>query len=124
MDLDLSPTDVDVSHRTSNRNDAGIIIKLNSRSVRDTFFQSRKKLKDKTVADLGFEKKRDENGKYLLMKVSPNEWRKMSLKKNGLFKYVWTKNGTTMIRKTDTSKLISILSKNDITKYASQEHGE
>ena len=101
----LTEDDIQACHRTSTKDTAPIIVKFKHRPDRNQLMEARKKSKDITKVDLGFELK-DANGKG---KIFINEslthrnkvlFRKAREKKVELnFEYVWTHNSKIFIRK-------------------------
>ena len=102
LEVDQSVRDIDISHRTSNNTDAGIIIKFNSRRKRNEIYGKRKNLKNKTVKELGFN---SDNKIYINESLTQNNGDLLKntrkLKKSKQLKQIWTKNGSIFVRETD-----------------------
>ena len=119
LNVQLDFQDIDISHRTSVRDDAAIIVKFNSRRKRNELYAQRKHLKDITVQQLGFESNEKiyineslthKNGELL------KNTRK--LKETKALKYIWTKNGNIFVRASDTADTKNIKSNSNIHGYA------
>ena len=56
LNVNIKKSDIDISHRTSSKDDADIIVKFDSRKSRNLFYEGRKKMKDipTTTTDLGY----------------------------------------------------------------------
>ena len=107
--------DIEISHRLSNKPDAGIIVKFNNRRKRnDFFFKARKKFL--THSDIGL------NGEdKVYVNESLNGHYKMLLRKCKeifcpAFKYIWTKNGCIFLRQNDGSRVFKVTTEKDIDK--------
>ena len=59
LDIHIQEKDIDISHRTSSNDEAAIIVKFDSRTARNKFYEGRKRMKDRpaTSLDLGFREK-------------------------------------------------------------------
>eukprot|EP00794_Sanderia_malayensis_P020944 gene20944-biopygen15451 len=55
LDVDLNETGIEACHRISPKADAAIIVEFSSRRKRDKFFGAKKKMKNFTIVDFGFE---------------------------------------------------------------------
>eukprot|EP00794_Sanderia_malayensis_P015521 gene15521-biopygen11980 len=55
LDVDLNETGIEACHRISPKADAAIIVEFSSRRKRDEFFRAKKKMKNVTIVDFGFE---------------------------------------------------------------------
>ncbi|XP_057294659.1 uncharacterized protein LOC130623194 [Hydractinia symbiolongicarpus] len=121
MKVKIEKEDIDISHRTSNKKEASIIVKFNSRYKRNIFYEGRKKLSEKTIQDLGFQGSTKIYINESLTSVNGELFRQARehLLSKKLVKYVWTKNGQVYVRETDTADIINIKSKDDIFKCAS-----
>ena len=119
LEVDLSVSDIDISHRTSKNAHAGIIIKFNSRRKRNEIYGKRKNLKDKTVKELGFD---SENKIYINESLTQKNGDLLKntrkLKESKQLKHIWTKNGSIFVRETDDADTYNIKSITDILEYA------
>ena len=111
---------VDVAHRLSKQNNAGIIIKFVSRNARDQFYSHRKKLKDKRVNDLGVDFSEFDNKFYInesLTKKNRNLFKATRKKcKEKDYESFWTANGIVYVKKNSEGKVIKICSDNDVSR--------
>lgn len=125
MGTPLTDDDIDISHRTSNKAEAGIIVKFSSRKARDTFWGGRKSLYNKSIKDLGYVEAGVDKSKhkiYINESLTQNngailkETRKKLGKDKLNYKYIWTKFGITYAKKEDKPecKKISIRSLRDL----------
>ena len=121
LEVDLSVRDIDISHRTSNNTDAGIIIKFNSRRKRNEIYGKRKNLKNKTVKELGFN---SDNKIYINESLTQKNGdllkKTRKLKESKQLKHIWTKNGSIFVRETDDAETYNIKSITDILEYANK----
>ncbi len=120
LGLDLYLDDVEITHRTSSKPTAPIIVKFNSRRIRDEVWNSRYKLKHVKASDLGFNSNNPIYFNESLTErnriIFKSAWD--TLKKPGHFDRVITENGITYAwqkySKDSKSEKIIIKSKNDI----------
>ena len=121
LEVDLPVRDIDISHRTSNNTDAGIIIKFNSRRKRNEIYGKRKNLKNKTVKELGFN---SDNKIYINESLTQKNGdllkKTRKLKESKQLKHIWTKNGSIFVRETDDAETYNIKSITDILEYANK----
>lgn len=122
MEVETTESDNDLSHRTSNKSEAGIIVKFQSRFKRDIFYEGRRKLKNVTISHLGFtgDNKIFINESLTAMNGDLFKSTREQFLNSKIAKYVWTKNGQVFIRHTDSSKKINIKSKEDIATNAAK----
>ncbi|XP_066913836.1 putative leucine-rich repeat-containing protein DDB_G0290503 [Clytia hemisphaerica] len=122
LDMELYLEDIEISHRTSTKEKAPIIVKFNSRRMRNEMWDARWDLKHFTTKDIGFQ---EENSIFINESLTEHNreifkdaWNK--LKKPGYFERVTTIDGITYAWKTykrdNKSEKIIILSKSDIIK--------
>ncbi|KAK8780160.1 hypothetical protein V5799_018501 [Amblyomma americanum] len=115
----LNESDIDIARSvpTKEGNEANMIIRFCSRAKRDAYLGAAKK---KTIAttDLGFTG--PEENIYVNEHLTPETKRLLgaAVEKNKevQWKYVWTKNGNVLARKTDVSTVLRIRSRDDISK--------
>lgn len=119
MNVDLNPGDIEVSHRLSRKENAGIIVKFISRKMRDAFLNaSRKKIL--ANKDIGI----DSDQKIFINKslTRTNKdllfFTKQHLK--SYYKYIWFSNEQLMIRK-ENGKSVSISGRNQIMELVKKE---
>ena len=122
LGLDLYLDDIEVSHRTSSKDNAPIIVKFNSRRTRDEVWNLRYKLKNIKASDIGF----DSNNSIYFNESLTEHNRSIfktawdNLKSPSHFERVTTENGITCVWKTfnkeHKSEKIIIRTKNDIFK--------
>lgn len=124
-DFKIMATDIDFVTRVApsnhdNKQIKPIIVRFLSRYRKDAFLYSLKKLKGLHSRDLGFT---DTNGDRLIFfndhltklnKFLLQRAKKMASEK--CYKYVWVKNCSIMLRKTDSSKIIHIAHSTDLNK--------
>ncbi|XP_066914120.1 uncharacterized protein [Clytia hemisphaerica] len=124
LGFDLYREDIEVSHRTSSRQNAPIIVKFNSRRVRDLLYDARWDLKHFSTKDVGFDVSEqiffNESLTETNRDIFKEAWR--ALKKSGLYEKVITVNGVTYAwkkysRNSKSEKQI-VLSKSDIIRLA------
>ena len=124
LNIKIDEKDVDISHRTSTKDDADIIVKFDSRKARNLFYEGRKKMKETPTKtkDLGFEG--DTNSDIYINKslTALNgellKYTRDQLKKTDQYKYVWTSNGVIKVKKDDSKecKTISVNSKEQVNR--------
>ena len=120
----FTPNKIDVAHRISPLKDSPIIVKFNTRTDRNNFFESRKNLKGKTIADLGFRTPNTSPVKG--NKIFVNE--SLTTSNKTLFKAVrercneksydffWSRNGSIYARKNKDTNAIKITIQDDLKK--------
>lgn len=59
MDVHITPEDIEISHRTSTKPDASIIVKFFAREKKERFLRARKSLYEKTTDLLGYHEKQN-----------------------------------------------------------------
>lgn len=122
LGFDLYEDDIEVTHRTSTKPTAPIIVKFNNRRLRNLMYEARWDLKRITTKDLGF---LEENSIFFNESLTDTNrtifkdaWR--NLKQTKLFDRVITQNGITYAWKTYNKNTKSekkvILSQSDIIK--------
>lgn len=138
MDLDIRPEDISVSHRLPSRADSAssnngsngtgpskdqkhqsIIVKFVRRDVRDSFYKSRKSLRNKSTKDLGYLRHQPQNVFVSESLTSRNHllFNKCLQKRKELkYKFIWTHYGKILLRKDGSSPAICIKSEEDIKK--------
>lgn len=108
--------DIEVSHRVSSKPNAAIIVKFNNRRKRDEFYNKGRKSHLKLNA-FGYE---DDSSIYINESLTFKNRTTFKRSKDALrnkYKYIWLKNGVTLIKKDDQGKIHKILSEKDIDRY-------
>ena len=116
MGLTLTKADISVSHRLNYQAQEQrsfhdlqdlppkIIAKFISRNVRDNFMKNKNKIKKDRI--------------YINESLTKENRQKfnncLQYKKKHQFKYIWTKNGKTLLKKNDESKAIMISNADDL----------
>ena len=124
LGFDLYDEDIEVSHRTSSKPTAPIIVKFNSRKVRDMLYDARLDLKYISSKDIGFNEEHSLYFNESLTEVNRELFKEAwkSLKKSGLYERVITLNGITYAwkkySKDSKSEKQIIRSKSDIIRLA------
>lgn len=128
--VEVKDQDISVSHRLaarsnntsragSSRNDPAIIVKFVRRDVRDKFYTSRKYLRDKSTKDIGLTRVA-EHKIYIGESLTQHNRKLFNLclekKKQLNYKFIWTSVGRTLIRKDESSPVISISEIKDLDK--------
>ncbi|XP_028412563.1 uncharacterized protein LOC114535456 [Dendronephthya gigantea] len=127
MGVEIAQEDLSVSHRLptnkrykGNKSTPAIIVKFTRRDVKEAFFRSRNKLKNKTTCDLGY---RISNLIYINESLTEKnkELFKHCLrtKKELNYKFIWTSNGRIYLRQNEGSSVIHIKNKDELTKLPS-----
>ena len=111
--MEFNKTAFDVVHRLSDREDAPIIIKFNTRTDRDKFFNNRSLLKNVTIKDLGYDEKKDKKNKIFINEslTKPNKILFKSVRntcKAKNYDYCGTKNGVIFARKNADATAVKI----------------
>nr|XP_054757345.1 uncharacterized protein LOC129263460 [Lytechinus pictus] len=114
--------DIDVTHRLGQRREGGparsIIVRFTNRRMRDTLYSGRKKLRETSTRQLG--SSRDEEKVFLNENLAPAK--KSLLKKanderkKAGYKFLWTGNGTILVRKTPNVPPVAIHREEDLNK--------
>ena len=128
--VDLKIEDVEVSHRTSEKETAPIIVKFNSRRKRDEMWNARWELKNVNTSNIGFRTKNfiyfNESLTEYNRSIFKNAWDR--LKKTGLYDRVTTENGITYAWKTYSkekkSEKLMLREKIDIDELAPKKTGQ
>ena len=132
IDVDVEDDEISISHRLPTdskvKRDPAIIVKFVRRNTRDEFYGARKHLRNKTTKDLGYT--RTTERKIYISESLTRENRKLfnaclALKKELNYKFIWTKNGTTLLRRNGSSPVIAISNSNDLEKFKqNQRHSK
>ncbi|XP_041460952.1 uncharacterized protein LOC121412110 [Lytechinus variegatus] len=119
---EVSNDDIDVTHRLGQRREDGparpIIVRFTTRRMRDTLYSGRKKLRETSTRQLGFS--RDEGKVFLNENLAPAK--KSLLKKanderkKAGYKFLWTTNGTILVRKSPNVPPVAIHREEDLNK--------
>jgi len=116
LEVKMSLYDVEVSHRVSGKMFAPIIVKFNSRRIRNEFWNAKRNLRTITTDYLGF---KESNHIYMNESLTERNgsifksaWDQ--LKKTGLYKHVFTTNGITYAKKDFQSEKLLIRYHSDI----------
>ena len=111
----ITPKDIEISHRTSTKPDAAIIVKFFAREKKETFLKARKSLFKKTTNDIGYIEKQpifiNENLTQINGQLFKDARDILLQKENRLVKYVWTKRGKTYAKIQEDSEAILIQNK-------------
>ena len=112
---DITPNDIEVSHRTSTRPEAAIIVKFFAREKKERFLKARKQLYRKTTKDLGYHESHpiyvNENLTQINGQLFKDTRDMLLSKENKLARYVWTKRGKTYVKIDEDSEAMLIQSK-------------
>ena len=111
--------DIEVSHRISTKPTSAIIVKFNSRRKRDEFNTKGRKA-SLNADNIGFTESKRIYVNESLTYSNRTVFKKTKDKLKNNFKYIWLKNGITLIKKDDHSKIHKILFEEDINRYVSQ----
>jgi len=122
-EVDLSVKDISVSHRLSGKSDSNprptIIARFCSRRIRDEIYSHRHRLKE-------YNKTHPQERIYInesLTRTNRQRFNKCLLyRKSNNFKYIWTRNGTTYLRRNEDSNTIPITKESDLVRYKIINH--
>ena len=139
MGLDIKMTDISISHRLpqntnsyssrlrsrdGNRSSAvskfpKLIVKFTRRETKELFYQSRKKLIDKTTKHISSSLGRVSDNRIFIGESLSQRNRELftaslKLKKEKNFKFIWTQSGRIYLRKADDSPAHLIRNKDDL----------
>ena len=120
--INIDRKTIDVAHRLSDKPDSPIIVKFTTRTARDIFFNSRSKLANYTITDLGCDINPNSKSKKIFINESLSQPIKVLFKdvriecEKKKFDYAWTRNGVIYIRKNKDSHAIRINTVEDISK--------
>jgi len=116
--------DISTSHRLPSktsykgkRQTPGIIVKFTRRDTKDQFYKARKALKDYTTRSLEYD-----SDNHIFINESLTEQNKiifnecLKFKKEQEFKFIWTSNGKTYLRKDQQSRSIVVHSLDELAK--------
>lgn len=109
--------DIEISHRTSLKPKAPIIIKFNNRRKRNTFYLQGRKIKLKSSM---FVKQEQDSAIFInesLTFYNKDIFKKTKEKLKDKYKYIWLKNGITLIKRDDKSRVEKVLSLDDLRQY-------
>lgn len=133
IDVNIDRNDISISHRLSDKaitrkdgtifkRDPAIIVKFTKRSTREDFYHARKKLHKRTTRDIGYNRQR-EHPIFICESLTASNRQLfnkcLEFKKKHRYKFIWTHNGTTCLRKDSNSPVISIKTDNDIRRLQS-----
>ena len=111
----ITPNDISISHRlkksTTSQHPPTIIAKFTSRKIRNKIFENRLKLKQANTGKMIFVNESLTTTNREIFKACRN------FKKVNNWKYVWTKQGQTYLKKSDNDNTWKIESISDLTKY-------
>lgn len=115
--LDLADIDIAHSVKTKNSNDANLIIRFTTRTKRNHFLEAAKKA-NLSTSDIDFTGPKQRI--YVNEHLTPHNKRLLGAaigkKREMSWKYVWTKNGSILARKTETSDVIRINCQADLSR--------
>lgn len=98
-----------------------IIVKFTRRDVKDKFYRARKQLRDVTTEDIGYSAK---NNIYLAESLTERNRVLfkdcLKVKKDIMFKFIWTLNGKIFMRKDKDTTVHFIRNKDDLQKLQSR----
>lgn len=120
MNVKVKPEDIEACHRISPRDTASIIVKFCTRKTRDKVMAQRNTLKGKKTHDLNLVL--ESKSAYVYINESLTKKNKeifsatLNFKKENHYKYIWTRNGTIYIRKSDNCKALRIRNNLDLEK--------
>ena len=126
MEAPIDLSKIDISHRQSNRQDAGIIAKFVDRRSRNIFYNSRKKLGDNNITSksLGYRVDQKIFINESLTQINGDIFKeaRSKLLKTNKMRYVWTtSNGQIKAsRGGDKAKIFNIKSKEDVTELVNK----
>ena len=117
-------TDIDVTHRLGRKRE-GVsgtsprpIIRFTTRRMRAEVYAGRKKLRETTTRELGFS--RDERLMFINENLAPATrsllWKVNEERKKAGWKFLWTVNGTILVRKNPNMPPIAIHREEDLNK--------
>ena len=118
INVHLERSEIEACHRISAKEDAAIIVKLESRKLRERMMarEAKQILRNIKASDIGFEEV--SNKIFInesLTKRNKNLLRLAKIKKRDLnFKFVWTKNGSILMRKNESARIIKINFESDL----------
>ena len=126
MGVRLNAQDVEISHRTSSKKTAPIIVKFNSRRKRNEFWEARRKLKNINTTHLGFEKSGSIYINESLTEHNGNIFKKVwgELKKPSIVNQAFTNNGFIYVRVKQDSEKLLIRTYSDIIKVKTSTSGK
>ena len=114
MKVPISNGDVEVVHRLSTREKAGIIVKFSSRPLAEQFHANKRSLRTKSARDYDYVLENQEDKGWIFINESLTKMNKELFKKalkqckDKNFQFVWTKNGNILVRKDGASSIIRI----------------
>lgn len=118
LNPNFTPDDIDVTHRVSSKDTANIIVKFTSRKAHDSIYTRRSSLRKTTTHDVGLAESRAASKIYInesLTKLNKELlFAAREFKKAFNYKYVWTRNGSVMLRQTESSKIIKLKDVSDL----------
>lgn len=124
--VDIRTTDIISAERKMTSSDASgmprsIIIKLNNTKKRDQILTNQKQRNNYNINN-------DHRPIYISEQITPRKQHlckiARDLKRNGIIKFIWVKNGDILIRKTENSKTVSIKHFDQLTKLQTQKNNE
>lgn len=123
IDINVDNEDISISHRlkasSSSKRDPPIIVKFIRRKDKELFYSSRKKLRGKSTRDIGYTRCKEQPIYITESLTTQNRkiFNQCLQKKRDLkYKFIWTSNGSTLLRKDNDSPVIIIKSESDIDK--------
>ena len=121
LGVDISVDDIDAAHRLSKNPQANIIVKFRSRKIRDAIFSARSKLKGTTTKNLDIATERAPSRIFINESLTPRRkelmYKARLMKKEGHFKFLWSRNGTIWLRVKENSQAVSIRSDSDLAVF-------
>ena len=105
MKVPISNGDVEVVHRLSTREKAGIIVTFSSRPVAEQFLTNKRSLRTKSARDYDYVLENQEDKGWIFINESPTKMNKELFKKarkqckDKNFQFVWTKNDNILMNR-------------------------
>lgn len=119
LGVNISSDDIDAAHRLSKNPQANIIVKFKSRKMRDAIFSARSKLRGISTKDLAITTERAPSRIFINESLTARKkelmYKARLIKKEGHFKFLWSRNGSIWLRVKDNSPAVSIKNESDLT---------
>ena len=122
MKVPLANEDIEVFHRLSTREKAGIIVKFASRPIAERFLANKRGLRTKTVRDYEYVLEDNNDKGWIFVNESLTKMNKDLFKKvrkqckDKNYHCAWTKNGNVSVRKDADSSIIRIATEEELCK--------
>lgn len=126
LGINVQETDIEACHRISQRENANIIVKFHSRKIRDQVLRERRQLRGKTTHDFGLNVERAPAKIFINESLTRRNKELFRLAQNfkneNGFRFLWTRNGSIFIRKSEQSKVIKVLNPNNLINIEEQSN--